>query len=162
MIDYIFSLSLLYHFCFYKRKEPISKHNLSEHSEKKEQLKKNLKRSSNNIYFVYIFVCIFLKRNLRWFWFKPLDIHVSFLFVSVKWPRTKAIFTSPLAKYHTFTYTNIIQVYQEGPTEIARAGMTFEQLQKKIIFAERTKEEALQTKESLTSLLHKLEKKYVS
>ncbi|XP_046852009.1 sodium channel and clathrin linker 1-like [Xenia sp. Carnegie-2017] len=52
------------------------------------------------------------------------------------------------------------KIYQEGPTEIARAGMTFEQLQKKIIFAERTKEEALQTKESLTSLLHKLEKKH--
>ena len=39
--------------------------------------------------------------------------------------------------------------------------MTFEQLQKKIIVAEKTKEEALQSRESLTSLMHKMEKKYV-
>jgi hypothetical protein len=38
--------------------------------------------------------------------------------------------------------------------------MTFEQLQKKIIVAEKTKEEALQARESLTSLVHKMEKKY--
>ena len=39
--------------------------------------------------------------------------------------------------------------------------MTFEQLQKKIIISEKTKEEALQAKESLASLMHKMEKKYV-
>jgi D-ribose pyranose/furanose isomerase RbsD len=39
--------------------------------------------------------------------------------------------------------------------------MTFEQLQKKIIIAEKTKQEALQARESLTSLMHKMEKKYV-
>ena len=40
--------------------------------------------------------------------------------------------------------------------------MTFEQLQKKIIIAEKSKEEALQARESLTSLVHKMEKKLVS
>lgn len=52
-------------------------------------------------------------------------------------------------------------MYQEGPSEITRTGTTFQQLQKKIIFAEKTKEEALQAGESLTSLMRKMEKKYV-
>ncbi|CAB4001168.1 sodium channel and clathrin linker 1-like [Paramuricea clavata] len=52
------------------------------------------------------------------------------------------------------------KIYQEGPSEITRTGMTFEQLQKKIIIAEKTKEEALQARESLTSLMHKMEKKH--
>ena len=52
------------------------------------------------------------------------------------------------------------KIYQEGPAEITRTGMTFEQLQKKIIVAEKTKEEALQARESLTSLVHKMEKKH--
>ncbi|XP_028401902.1 sodium channel and clathrin linker 1-like isoform X2 [Dendronephthya gigantea] len=52
------------------------------------------------------------------------------------------------------------KIYQEGPSEITRTGMTFEQLQKKIIIAEKTKEEALQARESLTSLVHKMEKKH--
>ena len=52
-------------------------------------------------------------------------------------------------------------MYQEGPSEITRTGMTLEQLQKKIILAEKNKEEALQARESLASLMHKMEKKYV-
>ena len=55
----------------------------------------------------------------------------------------------------------LLQMYQEGPSEIARTGLTFEQLQRKISFAEKTKEEALQAKESLNALMHRMEKKYV-
>ena len=49
------------------------------------------------------------------------------------------------------------QLYQEGPAEIARAGMTFDELQKRAGQAERTRDEALRKVDGLNSTLKKLE-----
>ena len=51
------------------------------------------------------------------------------------------------------------QLYQEGPSEIAWAGMTFEELQKRTGLAERTRDEALRRVDSLNSTLRKIETK---
>ena len=58
--------------------------------------------------------------------------------------------------YETFFFP---QLYQEGPSEIARAGMTFEELQKRTGLAERTRDEALRRVDSLNSTLRKIETK---
>lgn len=52
------------------------------------------------------------------------------------------------------------KLYQEGPSEIARAGMTFEELQKRTGLAERTRDEALRRVDSLNSTLRKIETKH--
>ena len=49
------------------------------------------------------------------------------------------------------------QLYQEGPAEIARAGMTFDELQKRAGQAERTRDEALRKVDGLNFTLKKLE-----
>ena len=51
------------------------------------------------------------------------------------------------------------KIYQEGPAEIARAGMTFDELQKRAGQAERTRHEALRKIDSLNFTLKKLETK---
>ena len=51
------------------------------------------------------------------------------------------------------------QLYQDGPSEIARTGMTFEELQKRISHAERTRDEALLRANDLTSTLKRIETK---
>ena len=56
----------------------------------------------------------------------------------------------------TYTYTPL---YQEGPSEIARAGMAFEELQKRTGLAKRTQDEALRIVDSLNSTLRKIETK---
>ena len=58
--------------------------------------------------------------------------------------------------YKTFPFS---QLYQEGPSEIARAGMTFEELQKRTGVAKRTRDEALRRVDSLNSTLRKIETK---
>ncbi|XP_078370548.1 sodium channel and clathrin linker 1-like [Oculina patagonica] len=52
------------------------------------------------------------------------------------------------------------KLYQEGPSEIARTGMTFEELQKRTGHAERTRDEALRRVDSLNSTLKKIENKH--
>lgn len=56
-------------------------------------------------------------------------------------------------------FWNVLQLYQEGPSEIARTGMTFEELQKRTGQAERTRDEALRRVDSLNSTLKKIETK---
>ena len=58
--------------------------------------------------------------------------------------------------YKTFLFS---QLYQEGPSVIARAGMTFEELQKRTGVAKRTRDEALRRVDSLNSTLRKIESK---
>lgn len=52
------------------------------------------------------------------------------------------------------------KLYQEGPSEIARAGMTFDELQKRSGQAERARDEALRKVDSLNSTLKKMETKH--
>jgi len=52
------------------------------------------------------------------------------------------------------------KLYQEGPAEIARAGMTYDELQKRTSQAERTRDEALRKVDSLNSTLKKTETKH--
>lgn len=52
------------------------------------------------------------------------------------------------------------KLYQEGPSEIARTGMTFDELQKRTGYAERTRDEALRRVDSLNSTLKKIETKH--
>lgn len=52
------------------------------------------------------------------------------------------------------------KLYQEGPAEIARAGMTFDELQKRAGQAERTRDEALRKVDGLNSTLKKLETRH--
>ncbi|KAJ7389653.1 Sodium channel and clathrin linker 1 [Desmophyllum pertusum] len=52
------------------------------------------------------------------------------------------------------------KLYQEGPSEIARTGMTFDELQKRTGQAERTRDEALRRVDSLNSTLKKMETKH--
>ncbi|XP_068701911.1 sodium channel and clathrin linker 1-like isoform X1 [Montipora foliosa] len=52
------------------------------------------------------------------------------------------------------------KLYEEGPTEIARAGMTFEELQKRAGLAERSRDEALRKVDSLNLSIKKLETKH--
>lgn len=52
------------------------------------------------------------------------------------------------------------KLYQEGPSEIARTGMTFDELQRRTGQAERTRDEALRRVDSLNSTLKKIETKH--
>lgn len=52
------------------------------------------------------------------------------------------------------------KLYQEGPTEITRAGMTFDELQRRAGQAERTRDEALRKVDTLNSTIRKLENKH--
>lgn len=52
------------------------------------------------------------------------------------------------------------KLYQEGPTEITRAGMTFDELQRRAGQAERTRDEALRKVDTLNSTIKKLENKH--
>lgn len=52
------------------------------------------------------------------------------------------------------------KLYQEGPSEIVRTGMTFDELQRRTGQAERTRDEALRRVDSLNSTLKKIETKH--
>lgn len=88
----------------------------------------------------------------------PRTIEVPSTFTRHLTIRLDSVLTHVTVFFNLFEYL-VCQVYREGPSEIERVGLTFEELQKRIGAAERARDEASIFNDNLSATIKRLESK---